>query len=328
MQEINLGSAISLTAPANTTNVVVQHEWGDLEVGFASASAGVYTYTPNSIGKYTIYFVKNYSYSTAVAQPYPNFVNHPTTTVVNGVLTVQIVTASGSTLTTGTYTATVLQRNVVNVVTPLVTASDFFGTYSNLDNSTNESNFAFTERIIRKYVQRHCQQDFGPYINKSRVIQGEGKDDLPLPYSLLALNDIADSFGNDLTIYVDTDFVSPWFIHHRPDVLFVDSSVDYSFIDRKSDVTIRGYDFFSKKLNYTVTADWGFYDVPNDVIDACKLLIADTYTGISALIRAGIDQAQLGDYSFRVNPMMAGSTGNLLADELLSNYVLINIGLA
>lgn len=223
--------------------------------------------------------------------------------------------------------STVISTEYVDVIAQYITSGAFFTDYDKF--SDRDEEFAKFERKIRRNLESFCQQKFGPYINKSRKIQGQGGQSLYLPERLLSLQSIVDSYGTIWTAEVILS-ESEYFLRKKPSTHSFYSirpnSALYD-IDVKKDITRDTYDFFKESLDYIVVGDWGWNWVPQDISEAMALLIADQYSGVAKQRGNRISKAQFDNYAYEIGDFES-STGNSEADQLLAPYININLGLA
>lgn len=208
----------------------------------------------------------------------------------------------------------------VSIVKPLVDGSEFFAEYPEWE--TRDEEFTALERRIRGVIESFTSQKFGPYVNKSRSVPGDGGDALELPVRLTALTSVIDNYGDVRTDEVELAAGSDQYIEYQTSLRHIPHH------DVKRDITRSNRDYFSHKYDFTIVGDWGWPWVPQDVTEAAKLLIADEYGGELALRKHGITEAELGDYRYRLSAAFDGTTGNTQADLLLSPYISIGIGMA
>lgn len=201
------------------------------------------------------------------------------------------------------------------VYLPLITYEEFN------DNTIDESLFDEFESLIRHTVQNYCGQKFGPYVGQTIEIQGDGGDALELPAPALALTSVEDSFGTDLTQFVDIAPGANGFLLRKA-IYGVTN-----FFDAKADITFRMSDLFKETQSYVVTGDFGWEYVPQEVQLAANILIKDVMSEASEMIQQGIVEQHLGDFKIKYNADRWGSTGNGRADNLLAGYVNFGIGL-
>jgi hypothetical protein len=212
------------------------------------------------------------------------------------------------------------QTDFYEIVLPMATSVDFFTDYPDLETTGGDA-FVATERRVRKVIEKFTGQKFGPYVGKSQEIQGDGGDTLALPVRCTALTSVQTVFGDTLTDVVELGGDSDWYVRYK-------ATLHAPYRDIKRDIYWRGHDFFKKNMFYVVTGNWGWEYVPNDVVEASKLLLADGFGDLNDLRKHGINRAQLGDFEYYLNADQWGTTGNTEADLLLSPYVILNLGLA
>lgn len=210
---------------------------------------------------------------------------------------------------------------------PVVTSSEFFNENELLEAYSDD--FAKIERLVRLMIQNYTGQRFGPYVGKTMVVEGDGGDSLELPVRIVALTGVLNNFGDDITELVQ---ISPG----SPDLLIKNSrfaGAYYHYLndgyDVKRDIFWDRMNLFSRKYIFTVSGDWGWAYVPQEVSEAAKLLVQE-FLGeddIAEMRRKGVFETQLGDFSLRLNADQWGSTGNTAADNLLGAYVNMGIGL-
>lgn len=205
-------------------------------------------------------------------------------------------------------------------VVPLISSSDFTDEYPEFAGATDV--FAKIERHIRGIVQNYTGQKFGPYVNKTLEIQGDGGDSLALPVRVVALNSVETSYGVDLT---DLVRVNP----NEPSLLIRSPSFSGSpYYEVKRDLW-RTSEVFDSEDIFLVKGVFGWEYVPVEVSDAASILMADVMGSddVVEMRRRGVFEAQIGDFSFRLNADQWGTTGNTMADNLLAEYVNVGLGL-
>lgn len=201
-------------------------------------------------------------------------------------------------------------------VAPLVGSSEFFTNRPELESF--EEKFAESERVARFIIERYTGQRFGPYVEKTLTLQGDGGDSLVLPLRLTSLTSIIDNYGYDLTDFVQVSHSNDEIIQNRAAHRI--SSYDF---DTKRDISSYGTERFPESKDFTITGNWGWEYVPPEVSQAAFMLISDSIAGEDAfeLRKKGVYEAQLGDFSLKLNADQWGTTGNIQADLLLSNHI-------
>jgi hypothetical protein len=204
---------------------------------------------------------------------------------------------------------------------PLISAVDFFADYPDLE--AFEEYFPMFERIVRGIIQNYTGQQFGPYVNKSLEIQGDGGDALALPVRVVALTSVGNSYGDDISELLAVSVNEP--SHIIGSSRFSGSA----YYEPKRDIWQPSHNLFSVDQNYTLTGTFGWEYVPIEVSDAAALLISDIMGSddVAEMRRKGVFEAQIGDFSYRTNADQWGTTGNTMADNLLAGYTTIGFGL-
>lgn len=215
---------------------------------------------------------------------------------------------------------TPLSTQHFSIVKPLVSSAEFLAEYPQW--SSRSAEFTALEKRIRVVIENYTGQRFGPYVNKSRSVPGDGGDTLELPVRLTALTSVIDNYGDDRTNEVEVAAGSNDYLEYQTSLRHIPGH------DIKRDITLDRRDYFSHRYDFTIVGNWGWEFIPTDVTEAAKLLIHDEYSGQLDLRKHGITEAELGDYRYRLSSDFAGTTGNMQADLLLSQFILINLGLA
>ena len=214
--------------------------------------------------------------------------------------------------------SSVVKTEYYNIYMPIITASEFFSAYP--EHEAEDDKFPNYERRVRSIVEMYTGQKFGPYINKTIRLQGEGGNTLELPVVVRALYSVSDTYDSDFTDYVEIAPGTSYFLQNRHAYRY--------YNDIKSDISVEhNHDFFTHRLDFAITGDFGWPYVPADVSEAAGILLGDEYTNAGDLRKHGFNEAQLGDFSYKLNADQWGTTGNTQVDLMLAPYVQINLGL-
>ncbi len=307
MKEIKRNISTIINVPAAVDRLTIQHEWGDLMIINANVTAnGTYNFTPDSVGVYSFIFsVGDVTLTYETNQDNTPVIFNPT--------------ISGDIRSTVYYEAIDLYVN----------STDFFADFDFLDTGNNSDNFMRLERKVRRLINNFTRQEFGTYINKTKMIQGDGGNSLTVPIRINKLTSCLDNFGNDITQFVEiAPDLSDW-IQRKP------RSLPFSIrpngmlydVDVKSDITKDTREFFPPSINFILNGNWGWEWVPNNVIEAAKILLSDEYTG--SIHPQAQTSRSLGAFGEAFDSKRFDSTtGNQQADFLLLDYTNINIRLA
>lgn len=194
----------------------------------------------------------------------------------------------------------------VKVYTPYAYASDFFDQYPYLNNVNNTNNFDRVEEKVRNIINTFCGQSFESFYDLYLVIDGSNKRTLSLPCKIQALNTvtatITDNLGNATTDETDNIEISPdsdWFIRW---------------------ILTSGK--FRTYATYTITGDWGWFYVPQNVTQAAELLIAEQFNDDNAYRNHGVTDLYMDTHRMRIDEKITfNSTGIIDADVLLMDYI-------
>jgi len=214
-------------------------------------------------------------------------------------------------------------------VVQLISSEDFFAQFPEYEAAYSGS-FARLERIARNTIQNYTGQRFGPYVNKSLELQGDGGDSLQLPVRITALSSVLNNFGHDITEMVEICPNDDSIIQRAPRFrgpYYFDND-DYVYGNTRERLW-EWYELFDDKYSFTVTGSFGYEYVPTEVSDAATILLADQMTGsdVAEARKQGVTELELGDFRVKMNADQWGTTGNAAADNLLSGFVNFGIGL-
>lgn len=210
----------------------------------------------------------------------------------------------------------VTEYSYYDIVTPLLTNDEVLDIHPN----ATEDEIRHIERAVRHIINAHTGQQFGRTLGP-KTISGNGSTALALPQRLLKLNKI-DGLNPSADFVVQADgwvlikapFGVPpikadaWGLHmHRGGVIH-------------NPYNVRLANFESRE--YIIEGEWGWKYVPQQVKEAAKLLVND-YACADASYRDRFIQAMTAaDWRIQFNSGAFVKTGNVRADQLLSNYVL------
>jgi len=207
----------------------------------------------------------------------------------------------------------------VNMVTPILS----FAEIREIDPVVfaTDADVIKIEKAVRHIIQAYTGQEFGHFIGE-QTIKGSGSSVLFLPRKLLAINkfngrDEAESFyqigedGYTLRFYnwgvppVKADYYG---LHmHVGGVIHNPNSVSLG-------------QFRDGNL-YVVDGNWGWEEVPAAVKEAAKLLVNDYACADSQYRDRYLTSMTAADWRIQFNSGAFVRTGNVRADQLLSDYV-------
>jgi len=215
-------------------------------------------------------------------------------------------------------TYTFSRSTTVEVVTPFLSITEVKAI---LGNETTDSEAISAERAVRLIICSHTGQDFSM---KHRVYHVRGRDNnsLELPDKLITIDSVNGVPGLPYDYYLSRD---GWFIiggiWNVPDIksdyyglhLINGAIHNPNHIRRQK---------FSEGIQYAISGFWGWKDVPESVKEAAKLLLADYSCEDSTYRDRYLDAVSAVDWRIQFNAAAFSQTGNVRADQLLSNYIL------
>jgi hypothetical protein len=215
-----------------------------------------------------------------------------------------------------------IHKDFYDAFTPLLKASEFFADFPDL--SDFDSQFPQVERLIRHTIQGYTNTKFGPYVDKTLEIQGDGGDSLYLPVRITALTSVTSNFGDDYTDQVE---IAPNDDHciQRQGRFRVPFFTDV----KRDDIMFDTARMFDERFTFSIVGDFGFEVVPVNVSEAAKLLLNQGLgdNEIIEMRRQGANRIKLGDFFVFLTADQFGSTGNSTADMLLGQDGFWQIGL-
>lgn len=156
------------------------------------------------------------------------------------------------------------------------------------------------------------------FIRKNKEVSGMGIDFLPLNERIETLYKmyengelIHDSSTASLNLYkisVDRSSIVP--------IDEIQNKVEYNRVwrDRYLDVS------FANGYDYLVDADFGYRFIPQDIQNACKLLITDLSNNNMQYINKYIEMFDNVEFRVQFAKEFARGTGNMIVDNILSKY--------
>lgn len=203
----------------------------------------------------------------------------------------------------------------IDVITPYcdlaeAIASLSIGTDQSDPNYKSYNELQMAEKWARKVIENHTSQKF--YLHDdTQVAYGSGDDILPLAAKLSTLHKL---YKNDVLVTDNINSVYDW--AHTPII----SESGFGIRVAEHDNTF-GHIAFSKDARYKVQGKFGWERVPSDIQEACIVLMGDFFGKDKVWRNKYIKNIQTFDWKFEYASMAHSGTGNLYADQLLSQYV-------
>jgi len=238
-------------------------------------------------------------------------------TTVQGTFTVVWTATVGS--------ETVSQSNLVEVISPYSTpddASSRFGwTYSDptLLNYKPYNQVKAAEKISRYIIDLVTKKTFGSTF-KTLDAYGQQTDSLVLGEPIISFSKLWENSALVLDIA-------------NPDLKWI-GNVEITETGTALRLVFPGYDIaesetkyvgsetgaFRQGYRYTVEGQFGFPDIPERVYESSLLLIYDYLCKDSTWREKYLNDIELRDWKYTFEPQAYRGTGNLLADQMLSEY--------
>lgn len=222
----------------------------------------------------------------------------------------------------GTHTKVETYR----VITPLLTLREVREIVGFSGTTMSEEELKNLEATVRYTVQAHTGQTFGKYTG-TKTVYATKRGVLPLPERLMRLDKI-EGILNPIGYKIDEDgyVLKDWAYgvppirqdafgtHHTG---YPEHSVIY---DSGAPIMAPGVGN-SDKFPIQVTGVWGWEHVPGPVKDAARLLVNDYACDDSLYRDRYIEAMTAADWRIQFNERAYLETGNVRADQLLSDYV-------
>lgn len=229
----------------------------------------------------------------------------------------------------------------IDVVQPLVGIGEILQEFPQFDtggsNPKTNDELKRMERDVRYVIESYCRQTFGFKGNKTKKVISDGNDYLQLPDRIERLEEVK---------YEDTVYFDRWTAANIADAPsgtnigdvkteIVTFDKDYPYTVRRKffrgipwdvkqavdETLLSRRHIFKTEYMYSVNADWGWSRVPGRVSEAAKELINYYFCNDSAYHKRGINVVRSADWRLEFAADPYSTTGSVIADQLLSNYV-------
>lgn len=185
------------------------------------------------------------------------------------------------------------------------------------------------ESGVRHLINAHTGQSFGGGV-KTLTVEGNGEDGLHLPERLRAISGLSSLTAqlNTAGVIITSD---GWYIKKKwlDELSSIETTQEYWGDSRYGGVIVvptadtRPQEW-RRNYPFQITGLWGYDHVPEPVVQAARLLVAD-YSCMEAKYRDSyLESIKAADWRMQFNARSWENTGNVRADQLLSQYVLLN----
>jgi hypothetical protein len=207
-----------------------------------------------------------------------------------------------------------------NVVTPYVSTRWI---RKNLLEDATDEQIKAAESSARYIINAHTGQNFGRRNEKISVF-GTGKNSVALPSRLISATTINGSAFNSSWYSITGD---GWYLTH-PTFGVPPVKADYYGLHEINGVIYNPYNVnikaFGNKVRYEIDGTWGWENVPQEITEAAKLLINDYACNEGVYRDKYLTSMTAADWRIQFHSGAFNKTGNVRADQLLSDYVLKN----
>lgn len=222
----------------------------------------------------------------------------------------------------------------IDVVTPYANLSDViddlgFGTDPSDPNYKTYHELQMAEKYARKLIEIYTNQVFYLYDDR-QVVYGSGSDILPLPFRLSEIHEL---YENDVLVTDKINNVNNWV--YTPIISESNFGIRVNRQDNMDGLVytanglvppsirdISSSGAFRKDYRYSVWGRFGWSSVPDNVEEACIILIKQFFDKDRAWKDKYVKNISTFDWKFEFMEDAHRGTGNLYADQLLSPYVL------
>lgn len=222
----------------------------------------------------------------------------------------------------------------MSIVKPYVSLAEVyedlgFGTDYGDPNHKTYHELQMAEKYARKTIENFCNQVFYDY-NDFQIVYGAGTNLVPLPFKILELHEL---YENDIKVIDTINSINNWSYLPMP----VESGFGLR-VDQSSQMdgtvyaangmippTVNDWEYggaFKKNSRYRIQGKYGWKDVPDNVEEACIVLMKDFFAKDIAWKNKYIKNIQTFDWQFEFTGDAYKGTGNFYADQLLAPYVL------
>jgi hypothetical protein len=227
-------------------------------------------------------------------------------------------------------------NSFVDVVTPYCSLAEAIedlnlGTDSSDPMYKSYHELRMAEKYARKIIENYCGQSFYLY-DDVQVAYGAGTEILPLPFKLNTLHEL---YADDILLVdnVSDPAVNNWgyvpmisetgFGIRTNQANMVDNTVYIANGMVPPSINDMGYSGpFRKDVRYRVQGKFGWEEVPDNIEEACIILMGEYFSKDSTWKNKYVQHVQSFDWQFEYFDDVFRGTGNLYVDQLLQPYVI------
>lgn len=177
-----------------------------------------------------------------------------------------------------------------------------------------------TEPIVRHIIETITGRSFGKW-QGSFVVGGQAYSAIELPERLISLDSVyrGDTAEDNAMYYLKGD---GWYLAKQRFSVDAASSIEFNTPDGEPIAyPFRSSGKFVADALYTISGTWGYENVPFKIQQAAKLLFADYVCNESTYRNKYIESISTQGWKANFNEQAFTGTGNVLVDQLISDYV-------
>jgi hypothetical protein len=224
---------------------------------------------------------------------------------------------------TGSLSAAVKNSNGDTVI---LTNIEIVRPYCNLDSvasalSITDGSEISYERLAR-YIIDSQTQGF-PFVRKEKDVIGNGTDYLPIDERIYKIYKVYDNqeLQYDSTLSANTNLVTYEITKDGTSITNIDdepaeNKVNYKVVWRERYLDSA----FSEGSEYRIDGDFGWKVVPQDIQEACEMLIQDIKSDNLKYINRYIESFDNEDFKIKFAKNPTTGTGNMFVDKILEKY--------
>lgn len=216
-------------------------------------------------------------------------------------------------------TYTTVERTPVGIVTPILTDAEIRAIDANVFSDVEE--IEKIEKAVRHIINAYTGQEFGLFTG-TLVARGTGGTAVSTPRRLISMTHLNGIAVNSSHVSIESEgYTLRYYPRGVPPV-----KADYDglhmhvggVIHNPNDVRLTN---FKTSQSYRITGQWGWETVPAAVKEAAKLLVNDYACADSQYRDRYLVSMTAADWRIQFNSGAYLRTGNVRADQLLSDFV-------
>jgi hypothetical protein len=210
--------------------------------------------------------------------------------------------------------------------TVILTNIDIVRPYCNLDSIASALSITGGKEVeyerLARYIIDSQTQGF-PFTRKEKEVIGNGTDYLPIDEKIYKIYKVYDNqeLQYDSTLSASVNLVTYEITKDGTSITNVDdepaeNKVNYKVVWRERYLDSA----FSEGSEYRIDGDFGWKVVPQDIQEACEMLIQDIQSDNLKYINRYIESFDNEDFKIKFAKNPTTGTGNMFVDKILEKY--------